>query len=189
MEKTSLKSGRTIGERRERLETASERMATHRKIKFRQRIRFIFTTLGFFIVIALAVYIGTLVFRHEDDAVTLQSSSTTMVIPYSPTIEVIDEDTTTGGRITNRMEEYIGQAEADFRELGYTPTKAIIPIGAIREVDFYLDGYSGFIKMIIDRGSGVSVEDADRVIRYLSSIGVDNFDYIDVRIEGKAYWK
>ena len=186
MEKSSIKSGRTIGERRERLETASERMAAHKKIKFWQRIRIIFTTLAFFAIIALVVYIGVLVFRHDD---VLPQSSSTVVVPYSPTIEVIDEDSTAGGRITSRMKEYIGQAEADFRELGYTPTKAVIPVGSIREVDFYLDGYNGFIKMIVDRGTGVSVEDADRVIRYLSDIGVSDFTYIDVRIEGKAYWK
>ena len=37
--------------------------------------------------------------------------------------------------------------------------------------------------------TAVSVEDADRVIRYLASIGAGSFSYIDVRIEGKAYWK
>ena len=68
-------------------------------------------------------------------------------------------------------------------------SSAIIPSGSIREIDFYLDGYSGYIKTIIDRGAGVSVEDADRMIRYLSEIGVGEFTYIDVRIEGKAYWK
>ena len=87
------------------------------------------------------------------------------------------------------MKEYIGQAEVDFRELGYQPIKAVIPVGSIREVDFYLDGYTGFIKMIIDRGTGVSVEDADRMIKYLADIDVSDFSYIDVRIEGKAYWK
>jgi hypothetical protein len=34
-----LKSGRTIGEKREKLETASERAATHKKNK-RQKIKF-----------------------------------------------------------------------------------------------------------------------------------------------------
>ena len=186
MGKTSLKSGRTIGERREHLETASERVAFHKKIKFWQRTRLIFTSLAFLVVIALAIYICVLIFHHDD--VILQPTSS-VVIPYSPTIEVIDEDTTAGGRITSRMKEYIGQAEADFRDLGYTPTKAVIPVGSIREVDFYLDGYTGFIKMIIDRGTGVSVEDADRMIRYLSSQGISDFQYIDVRIDRQAYWK
>ena len=185
--KTSLKSGRTIGERREHLETASERMASHKKIKRHQKLRLIFTILGFGVVLLAAICIGTQLFQHDEAS---PSFSSTIVVPYKPTVEVIDEDAaTTGGRITSRMEEYIGQAEADFRELGYTPTKVIIPSNSIREVDFYLDGYNGFIKILIDRGTGVSVEDADRVIRYLAGIGVSNFSYIDVRLDGQAYWK
>ena len=87
------------------------------------------------------------------------------------------------------MSEYIGQAEADFRDAGLTPTKAVIPAGSIREVDFYLDGVTGYIKTTIDRGTAVTVEDSERMLRYLASIGVSEFTYIDVRIDGKAYWK
>ena len=109
---------------------------------------------------------------------------------YEPTIEIIDEDASaTGGKITARMRQYIGQAEADFKDLGYTPIKAILPAGAIREVDFYLEGYSGFIKLIIDRPTAVSVEDADRMLRYLTSQGIAEFQYIDVRIDKQAYWR
>ena len=111
-------------------------------------------------------------------------------MPYQPTIEVIDE--AMGGdasKITSKMREYIGQAESDFRDLGYQPVKAVIPVGAIREVDFYLEGWTGKIKLVVDRETGVSVEDADRMIRYLTGIGVYDFEYIDVRVEGKGYWK
>lgn len=187
MGKSSLKSGRTIGERREHLETASERLASHKKLKFQQRLRLALTIIGFGLVAIAAIYIGLQIFHHDD---VPPSYTSTITVPYSPTIEVIDEDASiASGHITSRMKEYIGQAEADFRDLGYTPVKAVIPINSIREVDFYLDGYTGFIKMIIDRGTAVSVEDADRVIRYLASIGAGSFSYIDVRIEGKAYWK
>jgi hypothetical protein len=75
------------------------------------------------------------------------------------------------------------------REFGYTPTRAVIPNGAVREVDFYLDGFTGYIKFVTDRGAGVSTEDADRMLHYLASIDVHDFEYIDVRIDGKAYWK
>ena len=104
-------------------------------------------------------------------------------------VEVIDEDATATSGITSRMSEYIGQAEVDYRSLGYTPVKAVIPSGAIREVDFYLDGHPGYIKMHIDRPTAVSVEDADRMLRYLADQGTTEFQYIDVRIPYKAYWK
>ena len=35
----------------------------------------------------------------------------------------------------------------------------------------------------------MSVEDADRMIRYLEGIGKVDFEYVDVRVEGKGYWK
>ena len=186
MGKQSIKSGRTIGERRERLETASERASAHKKIKIKKRLRITTITALFAIglVVTIIVIINLIPNGSEPPV------SNTIIVPYSPTIEVIDEDVgITGGRITSRMSEYIGQAEADFRELGYQPVKAVIPTGSIREVDFYLEGYPGRIKMLIDRGTGVSVEDADRMLRYLAGQEINEFEYIDVRIDGKAYWK
>lgn len=179
-----LKAGRTIAEKREKLETSSERMEARKKGKKRQFWRVLLTVVGFLAVAGLIIWliVGFLNGTQEDLVEEI-------VIPYAPTIEVIDEDAAAGGKITNRMNEYIGQAEADFRELGYKPIKAVIPTGMIREVNFYLEGISGYIKTTIDRGSGVSVEDADRMIRYLQGIGVGEFQYIDVRVEGKGYWK
>ena len=121
----------------------------------------------------------------EDQPVVVEPESI-----YQPTIEIVDEDAAaTSGKITSRMKDYIGQAEADFKALGDQPVRAVLPTGAVREVDFYLDGYSGFIKMIIDRGTAVSVEDADRMLRYLADQGIMDFQYIDVRLPHKAYWK
>ncbi len=184
--RSTIQSGRTIGERRERLETASERTAAHKKIHQKKRLRLIVTVVASLAIIAVVIYAMSDITREREEE---ESYSPTIVNTYAPTIEVIDEDATNSSGITSRMKEYIGQAEVDFRELGYTPVKAVVPSGAIREVDFYLDGYTGFIKLIIDRGSGVSVEDADRMIRYLANQGINDFAYIDVRIEGKAYWK
>lgn len=87
------------------------------------------------------------------------------------------------------MKAYIARAEQDFRDLGYTPVKAVIPTGSVREIDFYLENYSGFIKTTVDRDTAVSVEDADRMLRYLAGQGTTEFTYIDVRLSGKAYWK
>lgn len=184
---SSFKLGRTIGEKREKLETANERAAARKKDKKKKSFRIIITLIGFLalsgILIALcASFVGS----KESEPVEIIAEDDSP----APTIEIVDEDAAfAGGKITSRMTTYIGQVEQSFRELNYKPVKAIIPSGSIREIDFYLDGYSGYIKTIIDRGAGVSVEDADRMIRYLSEIGVGEFTYIDVRIEGKAYWK
>ena len=177
-----MRTGRTIVEEREKLETASERMKARKKSKKRQFFRIFFVSLIFVILLAIIVYFLATSFTKQEEGLV-----ETTIVPYAPTIEVIDEDAVaTGGMLTNRMSEYIGQAESDFKDLGYRPLKVVIPTGKARELHFYLEGYEGYIKMTIDRGTAVSVEDADRMIRYLNG---EAFEYIDVRVEGKGYWK
>lgn len=184
--KSTMKSGRTIGERREKLETSNERLAARKQAKRQKHLRVFFVSIGF-LVLAAILAVVYFVFFEKREEVFPQTNNTEV---YTPTIEVVDENAAaTGGEITSRMSEYIGQAETEFREYGYQPTKAVLPNGSIREVDFYLDGYNGYIKMITDRGAGVSIEDADRMLRYLAGQGINDFRYIDVRISGKAYWQ
>lgn len=186
--KSTIKSGRTIGEKREHLETASERATIHKKAKFKKRLRFILATIGFVLaIIFVAQVFASIVKNPETDDTSL--TTTTVTVPLKPTIEIIDEDSNDTSNVSSRTKEYIAEVEADLREYGLIPVKAVIPSGAIREVDIYLDGYTGFIKMYTDRGAGVSSEDADRMLRYLAERGIADFQYIDVRIDGKAYWK
>lgn len=187
--KSVIMSGRTIGEKRERLETKNERAAARKKDKKKAARRVIFTIMGFLILIGILVFLAVYFLKGNDPAPAV--GPTTEPTPeYRPTIEVVDEDASASdGKITSRMETFIGQVERDFKDLGYNLTKAVIPTGSIREVDFYLQDHPGFIKMTIDRGSAVSVEDADRMMRYLASQGTTDYQYIDVRLPGRAYWK
>ncbi|MBQ6409919.1 sigma factor regulator N-terminal domain-containing protein [Candidatus Saccharibacteria bacterium] len=184
---SSIKSGRTIGERRERPETANERLEARKKVKKRQTFRVGFTIV-LFIVVAIVAIILIVIFLKNRAANEAETTPTVVVKTYKPTIEIIDENASAGG-ITTRMSEYIGQLETDLKDLSITPVKAVIPAGSIREVDIYLDGYTGFIKTTIDRGTGVTAEDTERMLRYLREQGTGEFQYIDVRIDGKAYWK
>ena len=181
-----IKSGRTIGERRERLETANERLAARAKVKKRQHLRVIITVVSFLIIISVIIFFVVSFIKQREKNVA-ETATTAVVKTYAPTIEIVDENH--AGGITARMNEYIGKVESDFKDLGYAPIRAVIPTGAIREVDFYLDSVTGFIKTTIDRDSAITVEDADRMLRYLSGQGIGDFTYIDVRIDGKAYWK
>ena len=184
---SSFKMGRTIGEKREKLETRNERNAARKQDKKRQARRIIFTILGFTALAGVLIFLCFFfVGNGEPEPVALPAEEP---VSSEPTIEIVDEDAAAGGKITNRMRSYIGQAEQDFRDLGYKPVKAVVPSGAIREVDFYLEGHPGFIKTTIDRGTAVTVEDADRMLRYLAGQGIADFQYIDVRIAGKAFWK
>ena len=181
-----MRAGRTIGEQREKLETANERELARQKDKRKSHLRVFFVSFGFIVLVAILAAIYFVFFRGGEDQLIVEEPEPT----YQPTIEVVDEDAAaTSGKITSRMKDYIGQAEVDFRALGYQPTRAVLPAGAVREIDFYLDGYSGYIKMFIDRPTAVSVEDADRMLRYLSGQGITEFQYIDVRLPHKAFWK
>lgn len=181
-QKSGLKIGRTMTGKREQLEKASERLAAREKLKKKKAARVWLTVLGLVLVGLGLGYLILTVFYGEREVET----EALVVVPREPTVEIIDED---NGGVTARMKEYIGQVEQDFLDLGYKPVKVVVPRGAIREVDVYLDGYQGFMKLTLDRGAAESVEDADRMMRYLKGKGVDDFSYVDVRIERKGYWK
>ncbi len=182
-----LKTGRTLSAKRERLETSNERVATHQKIKRKERTRLVATIVGFLFITIIVIGIGILLSKINNNGSNSTDGEITPTVIYKPTIEIIDENT--GGTITSRMSQYIGQAESDFREYNLIPIKAVIPSGAIREVDFYFDSRPGYIKTTMDRDTAVSAEDAFRMVRYLENQGITEYQYIDVRLPGKAYWK
>jgi hypothetical protein len=183
---SEVKIGRTISEKRERMETSLERTKEWKKGKRKKTVRVLFVILGFGIVFGIiARYMGTLVSEKVEGGNNWTGTTT---LPDKPTVEVVD---LAAGehKITSRMNEFIVQAEQDFKDLGYKPIRAEIPAGSIRQVNFILDGITGYIKMTTDRDAAVSVEDADRMIRYLSGKEITTFEYIDVRVEEKGYWK
>ncbi|MDO4742215.1 MAG: hypothetical protein Q4A79_02465 [Candidatus Saccharibacteria bacterium] len=184
------KTNRATQKKREGFKASPERTRAHQKIKKRQAIRTLAVLIGFALIAVALFYLGlAFLDKKVGDA---EDILVTTNVSHVPTVEIIDEATsgiTEANTITDRMKEFIGRAEADFRERGYSPTKVVVPSSSIREVDFYLDNYDGYLKLLIDRGASVSVEDADRMIKYLNSIGVYDFSYIDVRVEGKAYWR
>lgn len=190
--KSTFMLGRTIGEKRERLETRNERAAARKKDKQKKTLRLIFAIVGFVALIIILVILAKtfLESKRETPEVEPVVTPTDVIDNPTPTIDIVDESASaTGGKITNRMRDYIGQLEADLKSYSITPIRAVIPRDAIREVDFYLEGYSGYIKTVIDRGAGVTAEDADRMLRYLAGQGITDFEYIDVRIDGRAFWK
>ena len=176
---SSLKLGRTIAGQRDRQETASERLIARQKAKNKKTISVILTVGILLVIFALIV---TTVRGW------LQPKQYTVIVEekYEPTVEIIDEDSS--NYITERMKEYVGRTEKDFRDAGYTVIKAIIPSGKTREVDIYLDGREEYYKMNLDRSTSVSVEDATRMIEYLTKSNVTP-SYVDVRIAGKAFYK
>ena len=183
-----LKSGRTIGERMEHLETASERLEAKKKNKKRQTFRVVITVIVFVVAVGAGLFFLINFLKQQSVNEVEVVNNTPIVKTYKPTIEIVDENTG-AGHITSRMSEYIGQLESDLKDLGLEPIRAVIPAGSIREVDIYFNNHPGYVKTTIDRGTGVTAEDTERMFRYLAAQGVNEYTYIDVRIDGKAYWK
>lgn len=182
----NIKIGRTIAERREQLESSSERIAAQKKGKKKKTIRIVLAVLLYVFLAGVLAFGIFMILKGNDVSETVEI----IKVPVTPTIEVVDEDAgLTGGMMTSRMSEYIGLVENDFRELGYTPTKAVIPMGSVREVDFYFSDFEGYVKTVVDRGAGVTAEDFGRMIKYLQGIDEMDFEYIDIRVEEKGYWK
>ena len=186
--KSVFVAGRTIGEKREHLETKRERAAAREKDKRKNRIRIITVTLSFIALIAILIILARIFWpTPPEEPVIIEPEP---VVTAEPTIEIVDESAnSTGGKITSRMNNFIGLLELDLKSYNITPTKAVIPKGAIREIHIYLDGHTGYLKVTIDRGAGVTAEDADRMLRYLQGQGIADFEYIDLRIDGRAFWK
>ena len=187
--KSTFRSGLTIGEKREKLETANEREAARKKDKKKKATRVMLTIVGFIGLVLLLIALASSFF-NQDSSEILPEETINVAEVSKPTVEIIDENNTTdNSKITSRMYDYIGRVEGDLRDLGYHATKVVIPSGSIRVINVYLEGYPGYIKMTIDRGSAVSAEDTDRMLRYLASIEVSDYQYIDVRVDGRAFWQ
>lgn len=189
MGKSKFSKGKTITAQRESLESSSERFEARKQVKKKKTFRLFLTILIFAGVFGVLIYfLAPIVGSFFDSSADEKIGDT--VVTYEPTIEIVDMDAAvTGGAITERMKNYIGQIESDFKDLGYKATKAVIPSNSIREVDIYIEGKNGYIKTTIDRGTGVTVEDADRMIRYLAGKGIADFEYIDARVSERGYWK
>lgn len=174
----NMRVGRTIAQEWERQESESERLAARKKQKTHKIIKLLSVTaiLGIAIVLAGMEFGGWLERREKIEAAKNAPQ---------PTVHIIDEN---GTGITARMKEYVAQIEGDFRDLGYTVDRAVVPAGKSREIHLFLEGYDFYIKFNIDRGTAVSAEDTDRMIKYLSEKELHP-EYIDVRVEGKGYYK
>lgn len=175
-----VRLGRTIVAERERAESDSERMMARKKAHRKQKTSIIIVLL-MAVVLGLAFYIGMDEFLNRREETTTQE-----VEKIKITAQIVDEDNR--GQISTRTRSYIAQLEQDLRELGYRVTKVTLPTGMSRELFVDLDGRPGYFKVNLDRATAVTAEDIDRMVRYLAEKEIVP-EYVDVRIDGKAYYK
>lgn len=178
-----MKLGKTIVGEREKTISESERFENRKKNEHRKKLRvaIFIAIVGLILLTAGAVIYNLIKVRENAENLNVISNDT-----YKPTVEIVDEGGT--NYITEKMKSYVGKIERDFKDLGYTVTKAIVPSGKTREIDIYLDGRSEYYKCNLDRGTAETAEDAEIMIRYLITHNV-TATYVDVRVAEKAFYK
>jgi len=89
---------------------------------------------------------------------------------------------------SNRFLSFVGKVVAASRENEYSVIQALIPNGTTRQLEVKLEGVEPLIRLSIDRSAGEQVEDMVRAVEFLKSKG-RSIEYIDVRVENKAFYK
>jgi len=175
-----MRAGQTIVAERERAESESERMQARKKAH-RKKTTSVFMALLMMAIVGLICYIAVKEFSEQHRQAQEEISEEVRI-----NAQIVDEDN--GGQISMRVKEYIAQLESDFQDLGYRVVKVTLPTGTSRELYVDLEGKEMYFKINIDRDTAVSAEDVKRMLKYLEERDLHP-EYVDVRVEGKAYYK
>lgn len=173
-----MKVGQTIAQEWEKQESESERLKNRKKAKGKKVVKVLS-------VVAIIILIGVIIVMQVMNYMNTRKKIEEEKNTITPVAQIIDES---GLGVTKRMKEYVGTIEQDLADLGYKLNRAVLPSGKTREVDLFLDDYSYYFKINIDRASAVSAEDMKRMISYLTENNLTP-SYVDVRVKGKGYFK
>lgn len=175
-----MKRGQTIVAEREHVESESERLQERKRISRKRRTSVIIAVMVLAVLGVLAYTTGKNAVQEYGVGMKPQAEE------YQIKAQIVDEDNR--GRISQRTKDYIAQLEQDFADLGYRVTQVILPTGMSRELYVDVEGEETYLKVNTDRGTAVTAEDADRILRYLREHDLHP-SYADVRVEGRAYYK
>ena len=161
----------------------SERDRVRKSVKKRKILSGIFVVVlvGMIVVLSVIGVKNLVEIAKKDNAVKDYKEN------YMIKAEIIDENG--GKQFSSRVKDYVGLIERDLSDLGFVLAKVILPQGKARELDLYLEGRTIYFKVNIDRGAAESAEDMIRTLKYIEGNGVGVNNYVDVRVEGKAFYK
>lgn len=175
-----MRLGQTIVAEREQAESESSRMLARKRARRRQTTSILIVAL-MLVILALAFYLGM-----KELAIVPITNENPTVEDYQIKAEIVDEDRR--GQISGRVRAYIADLEKDLQGFGLKMIKVTLPSGMSRTLYVDIDGREEFYKVDIDRSVGVTAEDIWRMARYLEEKALHP-SHVDVRIEGKAYYK
>lgn len=106
--------------------------------------------------------------------------------PMVPTVTILDENV--GNNLSERTKLFVARLEKDAKDTGKEIDHVVLPFQKARELDIYFKDRGEYYKMTMERGSAVQMEDAKRMMGYLDERDLHP-GYVDLRVEGKAYYK
>lgn len=109
-----------------------------------------------------------------------------------PTLNVVDNSGIKFDKgeaiASNKFLRFVGRVVTECTSRGYVVVEATIPTDTTRQLNIKLKGRVTTIKLAVDRDIQNQVEDMNNAFLYLDSRSIYP-EYIDVRINGKAYYK
>lgn len=175
--------GQTMaGDAKKTLEAKRKRERDQKKRKFKYAsVVSAFCLIG--IVILVFAINFTLKQKAEREARELEMAQ--MAEP-EPKAKIIDENA--GNNISTRVKEFVVNLESDLVSNGIFIDRVVLPAQKAREIRVFIEDRNEYYKMSLDRGSAVQAEDLVRMKRYLEEKGIQP-GYVDLRVEGRAYYK
>lgn len=137
-------------------------------------------------ILIILVSVGIVAGNYIAQKAAEREAALTEENPLEPTVAIVDENV--GDNISSRTKVFVARLEADAKEYNLKIDHVVLPFQKAREILVYFDGRKEYYKMTSERGSAVQVEDAERMMRYLDGKGLKP-GYVDLRVEGKAYYK
>lgn len=137
-------------------------------------------------VLIIIVSVGIVVANYISQKQSEREAELAKENPVEPTVAIVDENV--GNNISSRTKVFVARLEADAKEKNLKVDHVVLPFQKAREILIYFDGRKEYYKMTSERGSAVQIEDAERMMRYLDGKGLTP-EYVDLRVEGKAYYK
>lgn len=176
----TFRVGRTLaGDAQKTREEKMQRAADRKK----RDAKNIATVVG--VVLIILVVLITVI-NYVSGVIKEREEAAKPVPVLEPTVAILDENA--GENVSQRVKDFVARLEDDAKEYDLEIERVVLPYQMVREVDVYVKGHSEYYKMSLDRSSSVQAEDMSRMIRYLTEKKLSP-SYVDLRVEGKAYYK
>lgn len=137
-------------------------------------------------ILIILVSVGIVAGNYIAQKAAEREAALTEENPLEPTVAIVDENV--GDNISSRTKVFVARLEADAKDYSLKIDHVVLPFQKAREILVYFDGRKEYYKMTSERGSAVQVEDAERMMRYLDGKALAP-EYVDLRVEGRAYYK